>query len=426
MITKLNSKVTPFGGITIIHKQLVSMGIIQFIENELGKRKNNAQFRYADIVLTRLYTVLSGGSAAEDVQYITENTLQYLKKINIPSPDTILRADKELATASEFIGTTDGKKNKININERLNRFLIRSAIHFKQLKPHSENLVMDFDHVFISTEKYDATYSYKHKKGYFPAVASINNIPVYVEGRNGNCSVKTGQLSTHKRIWNLLQAHKITPASVRMDAGSYMKEVTDFYHEQGVKFFIRANQSETLLLKAFTDDNWKSCTINHQNFEVTSFDYEFGQYTHRIIAYRYPNKTGQISAFTGDANNYLFIITNDREIDEKEAIVFYNQRGNSERLFDIQNNDFNWKAMPHSFLEENTVYLILMAFVHVVYKYLLEIFSSVVEGLTKTSRLKRFIFRLVNIVAKFTKSGRRQIIHLATRNKKLVLLMNSS
>ena len=426
MITLTNSKVTPFGGITIIHEQLISRGTAQFIENELGKRRNNAQYSYADIILTRLYTVLSGGSAAEDVQYITENTLQHLKKINIPSPDTILRADKELSTASEFIGITDGKKNKININEKLNRFLIRSAVYFGQLKPGRENLTLDFDHVFIPTEKYDATYSYKHKKGYFPAVASINNIPVYVEGRNGNCSVKTDQLSTHKRIWNLLQAHKITPASVRMDAGSYIKEVTDFYHEQGVKFFIRANQSETLLFEASTADNWKSCTINHQNFEVTSFDYEFGQYTHRIIAYRYPNKTGQISALTGDAKNYLFIITNDREIDEKEAIEFYNQRGDSERLFDIQNNDFNWKVMPHSFLEENTVYLILMAFVHVVYKYLLEIFSSVVEGLTQTSRLKRFIFRLVNIVAKFTRSGRRQIIHLATKNKKLLMLLNSS
>ena len=426
MITQFNSKVTPFGGITIIHKQLISKGAVQFIENELGKRKNNAQYSYADIVLTRLYTVFSGGSAAEDVQYITENTLRHLKKINIPSPDTILRADKELATASEFIGTTDGKKNKININGRLNRFLIRSAVYFGQLKPGSQNLTLDFDHVFIPTEKYDATYSYKHKKGYFPAVASINNIPVYVEGRNGNCSVKTNQPSTHKRIMNLLQAHDIVPASVRMDAGSYIKEVTDFYHEQGVKFFIRANQSEALLFEASTADNWKSCTINHQNFEITSFDYEFGHYTHRIIAYRYPNKTGQISALTGDANNYLFIITNDREISEKEAIIFYNQRGDSERLFDIQNHDFNWKAMPHSFLEENTVYLILMAFVHVVYKYLLEIFSGVVEGLSKTSRLKRFIFRLVNIVAKFTRSGRRQIIHLATRNKKLVIMMNSS
>jgi hypothetical protein len=54
-----------------------------------------------------------------------------------------------------------------------------------------------------------------------------------------------------------------------------------------------------------------------------------------------PNKTGQISAFTNDAKKYLFIITNDWGVSEKEAIVFYNKRGDSERVFDIQNNDFN-------------------------------------------------------------------------------------
>jgi len=86
---------------------------------------------------------LSGESAAEDVQYITENILRHLKKINIPSPDTILRADKELSSASEFIGTTDGKKNKINVNERLNRLLIRSAVYFGQLKPGSQNLTLE-------------------------------------------------------------------------------------------------------------------------------------------------------------------------------------------------------------------------------------------------------------------------------------------
>jgi len=39
MITTTNSKLTPFGGIAIIHKQLISKGAAQFIENELSKRK---------------------------------------------------------------------------------------------------------------------------------------------------------------------------------------------------------------------------------------------------------------------------------------------------------------------------------------------------------------------------------------------------
>ena len=81
--------------------------------------------------------------------------------------------------------------------------------------------------------------------------------------------------------------------------------------------------------------------------------------------------------------------------------------------------------MPHSFLEENTVYLIIMAIAHIKYKWLLSIFADVVDGLTKTSRLKKFIFRFVIIVAKFTKSGRRKIIHLATNNYKLIQMANS-
>jgi len=138
-----------------------------------------------------------------------------------------------------------------------------------------------------------------------------------------------------------------------MDSGSYIKEVTDYFHNEDILFFIRANNSETLLTQAVDAENWKACTINFQDMEVasfnfqfgkythriiayrfanTSFNFQFGKYTHRIIAYRFANKTGQISALTNDAKNYLFIITNDNEISEREAIIFYNKRGDSERV----------------------------------------------------------------------------------------------
>lgn len=82
--------------------------------------------------------------------------------------------------------------------------------------------------------------------------------------------------------------------------------------------------------------------------------------------------------------------------------------------------------MPHSFLGENTVCLIIMAFAHIIYKYLLGIFSKVFDGLTKTSRLKKIIFRIINIVAKFTKSGSQDIVQLATENTALIKLAKSS
>ncbi|MFV0506908.1 MAG: hypothetical protein ACK5L5_10665, partial [Bacteroidales bacterium] len=74
----------------------------------------------------------------------------------------------------------------------------------------------------------------------------------------------------------------------------------------------------------------------------------------------------------------------------------------------------------------NTVYLIIMAFAHVLYKWLIGIFHKHVDGLTPASRLKRFIFCFVNIVAKFTHSGRRQIIHFASANNRLIEFANSS
>lgn len=421
-----NSKVTPFGGIHLIHEQLFAHGAIDFIDNQLGARVKTVGYNYSDILLSRIYTAFCGGNATEDVNYLRDNTLKHLKGIEIPSADTILRGDVELSVPCDCLETASGKINKINVNTKMNEFLVNSAIVFNQLNPRNKSLTYDFDHQFIAADKYDAEYSYKNKKGYFPGIATISNIPVYIEGRNGNCNVKTAQLSTHKRALKVLSDKGVKPRYARMDCGSYIKEVTNHFHKEDILFSIRALNSETLLTMAADTENWKSCTINFQDMEINSFKYQFGDYEHRIVAYRMPNKTGQRSVFTGDAKKYLFIITNDWDISEKEAIAFYNKRGDSERVFDIQNNDFNWNSMPHSFLEENTVYLIIMAIAHIMYKWLLNIFSKLVDGLTKTSRLKKFIFRFVATVAKFTRSGRRTVVHLATKNQRLINVANSS
>ena len=181
-----------------------------------------------------------------------------------------------------------------------------------------------------------------------------------------------------------------------------------------------------MLEAAGQSKGWKDATIGYHDMQTTTLAYLFGNTAHRIVAYRVPNKTGQINTFTGDACNYMFIITNDWEISDEQVIEFYNQRGASERVFDVQNNDFNWKCMPHSFLQDNTVYLITMAIAHMVYKWLIGIFSKLINGLSPKARLKQFIFRMVATVAKVTHSGRSQIVSIATANQKLIRAMNSS
>ena len=423
MIISLDSRVTPFVGLHLIHKQLSSKKFGQFIDDQLGARVKTVGYHYSELFLTRFYTTFCGGSATEDVNYIRENTLEQLKCFKVPSADTILRGDIELATTCRNIETGSGKANKINVNTKMNAFLISCAKFFDILP--NEDLVYDFDHQFIPTEKYDATYSYKKERGYFPAVVSIADLPLYIEGRNGNCSVKTTQLETHKRALGALQEQGIYPKYARMDAGSYIQEVTDYFDSQQMLFFIRANQSQCLLEAASRSEQWQDCTIGYQDMQTTTLAYQFGHTAHRIVAYRVPNKTGQINTFTGDRYKYMFIMTNDWEVDDKTAIEFYNQRGASEKVFDVQNNDFNWRCMPHSFLQENTVYLIIMAVAHIVYKWLIKSISKHIKGLSPKARLKRFIFRFVNTVAKVTKSGRRQIIALATTNQRLLNFINA-
>ena len=423
MIISLDSKVTPFGGLHLIHKRLSSKKFGQFIDANLGARVKTVGYNYSELFLTRLYTTFCGGSATEDVNYIREHTLNHLKGLQVPSADTILRGDCELASSCELIETHSGKENKINVNTKMNDFLI-SCSKFFDILP-DQDLVYDFDHQFIPCQKYDATYGYKKEKGYFPAVVSLCGLPLYIEGRNGNCNVKTAQLNTHKRSLEALHKQDVYPKYARMDAGSYIQEVTDYFDSQHILFFIRANQSQCLLEAASSSEQWEDTTIGYQDMQTTTLAYSFGNAAHRIVAYRVPNSTGQVNTFTGDAHKYMFIITNDWEMSDKQVIQFYNQRGASEKVFDIQNNDFNWKCMPHSFLQENTVYLIIMAIAHIVYKWLIKTFSKLVKELNPNARLKQFIFRFVNTVAKITKSGRRQIIALATTNQKLLKFINA-
>lgn len=423
MFVSLNSKLTPFGGLHLIHKRLTSKKFGQFIDEQLGARVKTIGYNYSELLLTRLYTTFCGGSATEDVNYIRENTLEQLHRFKAPSADTILRGDCELATACKLIKTNNGKDNKINVNTKMNNFLIRCAKFFGLLP--DEDSVYDFDNQFIPTEKYDATYSYKKEKGYFPAVVSIAGLPLYIEGRNGNCNVRTAQLDTHKRALGALRHQGIYPKYARMDAGSYIQEVIDYFHGQHLLFFIRANQSQCLLEAAGSAEQWQDRSIGYQDMQTTTLAYQFGNAAHRIVAYRVPNSTGQVSTFTGDAYKYMFIITNDWQMSDKQVIEFYNQRGASEKVFGVQNNDFNRKCMPHSFLQENTVYPIIMAIAHMVYKWLINSFSKHIKGLSPKARLKQFIFRFVTTVAKVTKSGRRQIITLATSNQRLLNFCNA-
>ena len=135
----------------------------------------------------------------------------------------------------------------------MNDLNIKSLLLTKQLK---KNRLYDFDYdnQIIAHNKYDAKHTYKKTTGYFPGIATIADKIVYIENRDGNANVKTGQTETLNRAYKLLDNNKIKVNRSRMDAGSYSKEIIDTVAKNSRLFYIRANRC-TAMTKQISEIN---------------------------------------------------------------------------------------------------------------------------------------------------------------------------
>ena len=73
-------------------------------------------------------------------------------------------------------------------------------------------------------------------------------------------------------------------------------------------------------------------------------------------------------------------------------------------------NDFGWHYLPKGLLKENTVFMILTAIIRNFYAMLLQMSQFRALKVYATTRMKTFINRIVSVVAKWTRSGRQDVI----------------
>jgi len=111
-------------------------------------------------------------------------------------------------------------------------------------------------------------------------------------------------------------------------------------------------------------------------------------------------------------------MTNETAMTDLEVIEFYNARGESERVY----NDFHWKKMPFSFLEQNTVFLILMAICRNMFQFLTDYISKKVDFIESNFRLKKVIYRFMVVPSKWIKRGRQDVLKLFTSKQYHLLL----
>jgi hypothetical protein len=414
-ITTSLENINSFGGLNFVSNEFKSLDLVQIIDNQLGNRSPFAKYSNADIIKNMWMIVFAGGNCAEDIQEHLKAELENTLDMNVSSPDTILRVQQELATQTQIIHSKAQVENQINTNEKLNRLnlsILRKLNVFDEHKYYD----LDFDNQFIATEKYDSKKGYKMIHGYFPSVASIGRNTVYFENRNGNCNVKFEQHETLENVFSLLKVNNIKIGRARMDCGSFTQNVIEKVESNCKTFYIRAQKCDDLLQQLKVVTSWKTIEINHKKVEVCSLNYKpfKKEKSYRYVVSREPNNTGQVNAFQQDAFIYRAIITNDLALSEQEVIEFYNQRGASENIFDELNNDFGWKHLPFSFLNQNTVYMMIMAMCRNFYLYLVEKISKKVTFIKSNFRLKKFIFRFVVVPSKWIKKSGQKTLKLFT------------
>ncbi len=414
-VQQISSNVSPFAGISFVNQSFNKSGLSQLIDNELGQRVKSFGFSYSEIIRNLTNVFCSGGSCAEDIQTHLGKHLKSIPGNNVPSADTTLRGIKELCTSNTTFISKQNNNYEFNINTKLNTLNIKSLLLTNQLQQ-GTCYDFDYDNQVIATGKYDTKNTYKRTKGYFPGVATIGNKIVYVENRDGNANVKFEQASTLTRSYNLLKENGIEVNRSRMDAGSYSKDIIEVVASNSKLFYIRANKSAELFRQISEIETWETVEINYKLYQVASIPFAqfFEQENYRLVIMREKGKGNQIDMFTGDTFMYRSILTNDWESTEKQVIEFYNQRGSSEKLFDVMNNDFGWKHLPCSFMNENTAFLIITAMAKNFYNYFVEIVSKVFSDIKPTTRLKRFIFRFISVAGKWIYTGRQWVLKLYT------------
>ena len=154
--------------------------------------------------------------------------------------------------------------------------------------------------------------------------------------------------------------------------------------------------------------------MNFKKYEVASITFKqfYEERNYRLVIMREKTNSPQMDLFTKDTMKYRTILTSDWDSSEQEVIEYYNQRGKSEKVFDVMNNDFGWKRLPFSFLDQNGTFMIITAMIKNFYTYFINIVSEKFEDLKPTSRLKRFVFKFITVAGQWIYEGRQYKLRL--------------
>ena len=418
--------INPFGGIQFVLKHIKDAGIDKFINEQLGSRGAAKEYTISDGLLSIHYSHLCGGSCLEDINTLGKH-IGFHPGLSLASADTASRVLQELKTADTIV-QNEGVTHHFNRHDKLNSFLQKLAIKTGAVVPKAKN-TLDYDNVILEHEKSDAARTYKMTTGYQPGIAAIGRQVVFMEGRGGNTPAAYKMGDTLQQCFKGLKDNGIHIEHFRSDSAAYQQSVVEEAENNCTYFYIRIDDSQSLrdAIKDIPEKEWEAAMINHKKVEVadTPFFPFNGKKPYRAVVQRRKRKDGQADLFTQSAYNYYAILTNNETPGATNLHVteFYNQRGDSERNFDILNNDFNCRRLPFSFMDANMVYLFAAAASFTLFEWVKQQFFNRGAIASTAMRCKKFLFDFIVLPAKWIKTGRQWVYKIFTAHNTYKPLM---
>ena len=400
-------KINPYGGINFIISAMREKKINELIDKQLGKRPKQANYSYSDIILSWIYSNLCGAERIEDIQQC--KSLFNIPNLKMPSSDRVSQIFRSLATAKEIFNSTSGVKHQFNIHDGLNNLMFDIILRLRMLKK-GTNYTLDYDNTVIDCEKYDAKPTYLKTRGYQPGICFINKLPIYIENRNGNSVAQYKIKDTVERGFNILKSKGIAINKFRSDSAACTGELIKYLDKHpNIEYYIKFHKHRNTPIIASLVKEWEE--LPKYGIYIGCVYYKLYGRLRRFIVTRKIDDS--------DPEDYMAILTNNETLTDKEVYYFYNKRGAIERNFDDLKNNFNWSRLPFSFLNENTVFLIISAIAYIIYQYIINAFSKRIDFVKRSFWLKNFIFHFITVSSEWI--GERTLKLYTDKNYHLLL-----
>jgi len=413
--------ITPFGGINFVLEMLQKKGIGDIVDKHLPPLSSQSTYKWRDFLYSLWSVYFCGADCIEDLSTNLKPSLSSNPYVNLPSPDSVLRRLKQLAEPVTYpVSKRSSKIHQFAKNPHLNALNLQIINRLGLINGVDNTL--DYDNIILPTNKADAKITYQKLRGYTPGVGFIGKQVVYVENRNGNSDAQSFQGHTIERMLKCLDDSSIKISQFRADSASYLFDVINQLKKRDIKFYIRATLRAGHYKEISRIKRWKDICINDEQLQIAEFTLApFEKHyvgkgnkpvPYRFAVIRVARKDKQINLFTEDAYLYKAVITNDFDTPAQSIITFYNHRGTAEKNFDVLRNDFGWKNLPFSKINQNSVYLIMTAICNNIYNYVINHFSKKYKGLKPSYRIKKFTFRFICISAKWIRTSRQDILKI--------------